>query len=102
MAVLRRTRYKRDRLDPLLIPLVTEVLTHLPENPAQFMLKQLTEYVAKSQKIQKGKADSATAADQLRRQPNKTNEIETEKEKKMADLIKLSVKQEEMLVCVCL
>ena len=81
MAVLRRTRYKRDRLDPLLIPLVTEVLTRLPDNPAQFMLNRLNQHVTASEKIKNGKAG------------------ETEKEKKMADLMKLSIQQEEMLVC---
>lgn len=45
MALLQRGRYKRDKLEPLLIPLVTEVLTHLPENPAQFMLDQLAQHV---------------------------------------------------------
>ena len=46
MELSQRRRYKRDKLEPLLISLVTEVLKHLPENPAQFMLDQLAQHVA--------------------------------------------------------
>jgi len=106
MALLQRGRYKRDKLEPLLIPLVTEVLTHLPENPAQFMLDQLSQHVAhkpgknlapdNNPPIRDDGGGVATT-DGKHMQTETEIDMEAQREKKLADVMKLSEKQEEML-----
>ena len=107
--LLRRTQYKRERLDPLLIPLVTEVLTHLPENPAEFIIAQLAQHKADGVTNEKAteerlkehlkeKGDLPAAMDGKHFHPETKTEIEAQNEKKIAHLMQLSTKQETLLV----